>query len=422
MSVWDDLAKPEVHARLLTHPSQLAVRDIIVQLIAELRNVAEVIELRAVQEHLLSAIFEAEKQYGLQSRLAKRGEGDPIDLLFWRRAVSQLRTVGDGIAWRFLGYRRQWVYLMGQNEAPGLWSDKAGANAEWELFNRHWDNGEPTLLTGLTACIRLGDLLVARGDQLTVLEIKSNPKSFRSRQLGALEQLVQRINVEPRISRSTGDTWILESEVPFQSYWSVASAELRRAMNGGLATWVPTHGIALMITAGRYTDMHSPDAVAERIAEVQAAAGAAMGSVSHRILIHAHQRPASVARAAPPSIYPIDPELAALLVSGEILLKVEVSVDQLVERLAAEGLQAEIVLPDEESALKSSDGVLRWVGPDGGRGLLHANVMNELALDLTDLRVWARALATAPRAPAQTPRSGTYLCLADEGRVWQPTL
>jgi hypothetical protein len=99
MGVWDDLAKPETHVRLLTHPMQTAVRDRIVELIRELRAVKDLHDLRGVQEHLLGWLVGAEREYGKQSRLAKRAEGDPIDLLFWRRAVSQLRTVGDGIAW-----------------------------------------------------------------------------------------------------------------------------------------------------------------------------------------------------------------------------------------------------------------------------------------------------------------------------------
>lgn len=421
MGVWDDLAKPETHVRLLLHPMQSAVRDTITRLIGELRDVTDISQLRSVQMHLLEALVEAERLYGEQSRLAKRGEGDPIDLIFWRRAVSQLRTIGDGIAWRFLGYRRQWIFLMGQNEPPGMWSDKAGANAEWDLFNRHWDAGEPTLLTGLTACIRLGDLLVASETQLMVYEVKTDPKRFGGKQRRALEQLVRQVNAEPRISKPDGDTWILESEVSFSSYWSLASDELRRATNGGLATWVPTPGVALLITVGRYTDMRSPEAVAERLAAAQAEAAEKMGEVTRRIVTHTHIRPWSVARAAPPTIYPIDAELAALIVSGEMLMTIEVSVDQLVERLAAEGLRAEIVLPEEHSSLTSTDGVLRWEARDGGRGLLHAGVMNELALDLTDLSAWARAVATAPSAPSGR-RWGTYLCMADEGKIWAPSL
>jgi hypothetical protein len=181
---------------------------------------------------------------------------------------------------------------------------------------------------------------------------------------------------------------------------------------------VPTAGVALLVTAARFTDMRSPDAVEERLAKVQADAEAKMGRVTHRIVTRSFERPASVLRAAPPSIYPVDTDLAAMIVSGEMLLLVEVSVDAVVAHLADAGVDAEIVLPEDNRDLSSGEPMLRWRSSDGG-GVIHVGVMTDLAMDLADLAVWARAFAQSPTPPGKD-RWGGYLCLADEGKVWLP--
>jgi len=422
MGVWDELAKPEVHARLLTHPYQVAVRDTVLRLITELRAVSERSEMRTVQEHLLSALVEAERQYSEQSRLAKRGGGDATELLFWRRAVAELRTVGDAIAWRFLGYRRQWILLMGQNQPAGLFLGKQGSDDEWELFNRHWDAGEPTLLTAITAAIRLGDLLVEEGNVLRVYEVKRNPgRRIPRRQLHRLEQLVRQINEEPRLGGTDGQAWVLESDVPYGSYWSFADSALAAAAEEGFATWVPAPGVALLIIVPRSARPTAPEEVQARLAQLQADARAKIGPVTHRIVARTSTRPASALLSVPPASYPVRPDFAAMLVAGEILTTVEVSVDALAERLRAEGLETRIVLPEQNTELRSESPLLAW--RDGERrGIVHAGLMNELALDLTDLSSWARAMANAPEPPTVSAKWSGYLCLAGEDQVWEPRI
>jgi len=128
---WDHVSDPETMAKLILHPNHDGVVRTIGELIAEVRDASDRNGLKMVQERLASAILEAERRYGLAQRLFKRGEGDPIDALFWRRTQVQLRAVGDAVAWRFLGYRRRWIYLFGANQDPGLLG-KPGFDQEWQ--------------------------------------------------------------------------------------------------------------------------------------------------------------------------------------------------------------------------------------------------------------------------------------------------
>ena len=131
MSVWDRLGDAEVHTQLLMHPAHASVSRAIASHITEVRAISSHDEMRAPQEHLLGSLVTAERRYAEASRLAKRGSGDPVDLLFWRMACVRLRAVGDAIAWKFLAFKRAWIVLLAQNQRPGHLLGKAGSIDEW---------------------------------------------------------------------------------------------------------------------------------------------------------------------------------------------------------------------------------------------------------------------------------------------------
>jgi hypothetical protein len=239
MSVWDHLSDPEVFGRLMQHPNHRDVVRTLAGLLDELRSTSVRGDLRPVQERLVATLAEAESRYGAARRSVKRGHGDPIDEMFWRRTCSQLRAVGDAIAWRFLDFRRRWIYLFGANQAPGLLTSKAGFDDEWRAFQARWENGEPTLLSGATNCIRLGDLLVAKGETFEAIEVKHDPKRFHGKQKRRLEELVRQVNDGAPVTGPGGRGWIVDSRVPYRTHWSRAQPQVERALHQGLASWVP---------------------------------------------------------------------------------------------------------------------------------------------------------------------------------------
>ena len=416
MGVWDDLGNPETMARLRAHPAHLGIAGVTASLIADYRAAEGRESLRPIQERLAQVLVEAEAQYRAQSRLSKRGRGDAIDLLFWRRALVQLRAIGDGIAWRFLGYRRQWIVLMGRNQRPGLMSDKPGFETEWQLFNEHWDDGEPTVLTGLTNCITLGDLLVARGDELWTIEAKRSVSNYRPDQMGRLRQLQRQLNEEPRIEGPGGTSWVLESSVPFTSYWTSAQTHLDRAQEGGVASWVPTPGIGVLFTSLSGSASVGRDAVEVALERERLAAQPLIGDGEHRVLAYSFEYPYRPNRAAPITIYPVAAEAAAALLTGDLLFTVEVYVERLVEALQGVGLEARNLLADQPGGGPLPADIIAWRSP-GRRGVVHAGTIEQLAIDLLSPDDWALALAqTVP--PGESGRAGIYPCLANEHLVW----
>lgn len=418
MGVWESLGDPEAEARLLIHPAHAALAAEITRLMHDVRQLDSRDGMREVQERLAGVLAEAERRYLEARKREKKGTGDPVDVLFWRRALVRLRAIGDAIAWKFLAYRRQWLLLMGRNQHPGLMTGKAGFDDEWQFFQQHWEDGEPTVLTGLTNCVTIGDLLVARDDELWTIEVKRNAKRFGGAQWQRMELLKRQLSGEPRIDGKEGPSWVLEADVPFRTYWTEAEPHVRRAMESGVATWVPESGIGVMFIAVSAAAAAGREASERLLKEEREAAAAVLGQATHRLVVHSYHFPYRSTRTAPFGILPIQPEFAASLLMGELHYVVEIRIERLLGALKEVGLEAVHVLPEEGADGPIPRDIIRWRGPQG-RGVIHGAAVEQLAVELLDPTAWAQGLAASvqPRGPER--RWGSYVCLADEADVWR---
>jgi hypothetical protein len=415
MATWEHVSDPETLAKLILHPNHGGVVRTISELIGDVRQASGLEGLRVVQERLASAVVEAERRYGSAHRLVRRREGDPIDALFWRRTCVQLRAVGDAVAWRFIGYRRRWIYLFGANQDPGLWT-KAGFEQEWQEFETRWENGQPALLTGLTNCIRLGDVLVANGEVLEAVEVKRGQRKVRGAQKRRLIELVRQINESEPVRGPGAPAWILESPVPYATHWTHAQPEVDRALKDGFASWVPEEGVGVMISSWRASAMVGKDKALAAQQREQERAGMAMGGGVHAIQVKSFNYPFRSRFAAPLSIFPVTAETAALLITGELLVTTEIRVEAMVNALRRHGLDARNLLEGQAAEQPLPGRLISWKTPLGGSVLRGA--MEELGIELTVLDAWAEARARAVR-PAGAPSNFVgHLCLSGEEKVW----
>ncbi len=323
--------------------------------------------------------------------------------------------MGDGIAWRFLDYRRQWLLFLGRNQHPGIMSDKPGFADEWAAFQRHWDADEPTLLNALTNCITISDLLVTRGPVLLTLEVKRTGGRSRREQTDRVREVERQINVEPRIRLPATDSWVWESAVAFRSFWSTADEHIGAALERGCAAWVPTPGVAVMFTAWPVAMRLGRDAFEPLLNAQQELAHDLIRYHGTRVLVHSKDLPYRSSRVAPMSIYPIQPKHAAALVTGLVQFTVELYPDRLVDELRQHGLEP-VSLLDDGPGGPIPDLIIEW--QQGSRRVtVVRNSLEQLAFDLTDPTAWATAFVQQPAPPSST-RWASYTCLADEGAVW----
>jgi hypothetical protein len=155
--------------------------------------------LARLQTHMLEELLVQEgavrhyrarlKKLDDRSRLAEFAEPDRKneiefvrqELFFYRMYANAVRAIGDGIAWRTLGYDRAVARLMSERETK-QWLTSEGLIQELREWSMHFERGTGlAILNALTNCLAVGDITVVRpDDSVEIIEVKSsNVKSGR---------------------------------------------------------------------------------------------------------------------------------------------------------------------------------------------------------------------------------------------------
>lgn len=116
-----------------------------------------------------------------KSDLAGEVEFVKQELFFYRMYANAVRAIGDGIAWRTLGYDRAVTRLMSERETK-QWLTSEGLIEELREWSSHFERGTGlAILNALTNCLAIGDVTVVRpDDSVEIIEVKSsNAKSGR---------------------------------------------------------------------------------------------------------------------------------------------------------------------------------------------------------------------------------------------------
>ena len=112
--------------------------------------------------------------------------GDPslkksweLEAYVFERLARQLRTVGDGFAWRCFGYNRQVIQALSRNDSAGPMYGKVGLPSELGTIQHLWESGGHFALHhDLTNCLRIADLTEFTGDGGALLhEVKRTSRT-----------------------------------------------------------------------------------------------------------------------------------------------------------------------------------------------------------------------------------------------------
>lgn len=123
----------------------------------------------------------------LRGDATAEGKGSPEvesirrEMFVFRTYANAIRAIGDGIAWRALGYDRAVIRLMCERATKQQILSE-GLMAELLEWAAHFDQGSGiAILNSLTNCLAVGDVTVVRDDGTAeIVEVKSsNTKSGR---------------------------------------------------------------------------------------------------------------------------------------------------------------------------------------------------------------------------------------------------
>jgi hypothetical protein len=144
----------------------------------------EVIFQEAAVKHYRQKIKELEEGEPTQTSEQERKEGIEFcnrELFFYRLYANAIRAIGDGIAWRSLGYDRAVTRVMSER-ATKQTVVAEGTVQELREWSLQFDSGAGlAILNALTNCLAIGDVTVVKDDgSVEIIEVKaSNTKSSR---------------------------------------------------------------------------------------------------------------------------------------------------------------------------------------------------------------------------------------------------
>lgn len=407
------------------HPAQLAVFEVVLDLLLGLPATSEADEVSA-QQSLMTAFHGIERWYGDATRHVKRGDhpgGGPGQAWGWldeqecaRRAIAQLRTVGDALAWGLYGFDRRYIWALSRNAGPGALAHKKGFAAEKSTIDQLWTFGRFGLLHDLTNSLRIGDVSARNGNEFELFEIKAGVGRPTAAQRLRMLSIEKTLNEGAPLQTADGQVDLFASSVRLKTHMEELRSALIDAADDRVVTREIGQGMVLLAwsplraVAKRLLDERRRELVAARYGAFVTSFG--NGNYYHYVSFNS--LPGHPAH-APRSVFPLPAWQRAALACDYLSYEVGVSVEAFVTALKRVGFTPEVVGKPGTDLARI---VIR--ARRGGRllALNNATYLQPL-VELLDLDTFAEALSEYHEAGAVGRMTVTF---ADEDRVWRARL
>jgi hypothetical protein len=259
----------EEELRILNDPLYRGERPKIIELISLLQQASTpadyfelqrrlIIEARARQT-LQREIRDAHAATGERIRELATQDPKPIDALKEQQCQLDLRnhqervsealrftlmTIGDGMAWRVLGYDRGAITVLGRGERVARFAEGSGFEAEAQAISDLWSDEKLFAIhNDLTTCLRHGDLTVPRAEEgrVDVIEVKvSEVLTDDSPQMKRMAEAVALLN-EGRVTAPDGQVMRMHRiNLPFRTHLASLPALVAKARGVAYASIQPS--------------------------------------------------------------------------------------------------------------------------------------------------------------------------------------
>lgn len=433
------LLDPDDLSALFAHPVQHENFTKVRGLIEMLRTCESPADYYEFQRHLFKAVYEAEERRAQCSRVLKRfrtGKGVPADvsppvvgdassLQAWQleafvfeRAARQLRTVGDGLAWRVFGYDRRLILTLSRNDSPGMMFGKDGLPYELGRVKDLWrDKKHFALLHDLTNSLRIADVSEFTGDGILLHEVKKNSR-IEPKQMKRIEAAINAVMHGGPMPGAGTNARLVELEQPYVADLQQLDDAIQLARKHGSRGMRLNQGRALIATAPYEAALrwgHDYERGTDWLSSIKRRAieRAGIHNARHHISGVSADTASRSAAMTPWSIYPFTSDDCAALICDYVMFETIISLDALAESLTSVGLQVEVLLPESYGELASD--VLRATWHDKTI-TLHPQGMGQLLYELVRPDAWAGGVK---EVLMNTLVSGEpALVFADEAKWW----
>jgi len=438
---------PDTLVAIMRHPAQQETAADIAELIGGLRKCKQPSDYYEFQRYLFGLVYEVEERRAQCSRIIKRLRrggtlpadvpvpphyGEPSKLESWEleayvyeRLARQLRTVGDGLAWRCFAYDRRVILALSRNFPAGPMYGKEGLPYELGRIMKLWENDHHFALHhDLTNCLRIADLTEITDDGGRLLrEIKAKPHTEK-KQLERAQAAVDAIMHGGPLPGDRPDARLVELTEPYVT-------NLKQL--GDLLDLAKRHGCrGMKLSQGRALVASSVPRVLQRWSQDFAEANRVLDSARQRAIVRAgidtavhHVKGFSSDTAsrspimAPWSIYPFSPLDCAALICDLLVFETTVSAEALVESLERAGLTGEVLLEPADCQLDGDMGVVQAHWRDRSM-IWHAFGLNLLLYELAEPDTLARGMGETMRM--ENPPREPVMVYANEASIWLPKL
>lgn len=235
-----------------------------------------------------------------------------------------LRTVGDGLAWRILGYDRRAIRIIGRGERVAWLSEGVGLAAELEALEEFWGQGAFAILNDMTNCLRHGDLTVVRPEDRTLelVEVKVADRE-KPAQVRRMEEVAGVLNQGWHPTAANGSPLHLkEVSASYITHLSQLAVLCRQARRVGQAWMLVADSMLVRVIDVAWAgDTAAYQAALEDVRAAVPWFGDSQSTIEFMSAIRRmRDRRHSFSALAPLSIFPLEPEDLADLMMGNLEL------------------------------------------------------------------------------------------------------
>jgi hypothetical protein len=436
---------PQASGQVMAHPSQRAIFDRIVELIEQLRALRQPTDFYEFQRLLFDLIYRVEERRGQCSRMIKRlhrgrgapqdaplppNSGDPANAESWEleayvheRLARQLRTVGDGFAWRCFGYNRQVIQALSRNDSVGPIYGKVGLPSELRTIQHLWESGGHFALHhDLTNCLRTADLTEFTGDDGALLhEVKRTPRTEKA-QMDRAQAVINALMHGDDLPGGRPGAKLVRLDEPYVTNLKQLGELIDEAKQRGCQGMAISQGRALIASSlpaclRIWGTDHEAQGQALATVRGQTIEQAGIAAAPHHIRGISGDTAARQPILAPWSIYPFPPADCAALICDLLMFETITSDQALMESFERAGLHGEALLTPNSDELGGATGVVR--AHLGQRALTwHAYGLDILLFELTEPDTLTRGSAELLRMA--NPPAEPAIAYTGEAETWLP--